>query len=148
MPAEPADASIGMNEFGMSDRHSRRLLDKGEVIAAIEDATGPIGPLSEYTTRALKEDLPTATAEIRERVEQGEKPEDAAKDIAAKRRAEKEKAREERKARQVDDDRQSDPDGKKHHALIPQAAAQSRRRGEASSAPCDGYVPCIHFIGL
>lgn len=81
------------NEFGISDRHSRRLLDQGEVIAAIEDATGPMGPLSERATRELKDDLPANVEQIKARTDQGEAPAEAAKEVAIARRKEREQAK-------------------------------------------------------
>ncbi len=109
-------------EFGISDRHSRRLLDQGEVIAAIEDATGPMGPLSERAARELKDDLPAAVEQIKARAETGENPADAAKDIASTRREEKAKAK---AAKQAEFDRQREeakaalPDGVKEQKPAP-----------------------------
>lgn len=99
-------------EFDMSRRRSYQLLDQGRVIGAIAEAAGEsvqhVAHFSARDVAALKDDLPEVAAEIRERVEQGEKPEDAAKDIAAKRRAEKEKAKAAKAAQQVELDRQRD----------------------------------------
>jgi hypothetical protein len=95
-------------EFGMSRSYAHRLIEQGEVIEAIQNAVVdllPMGNISERTARELKKDLPAATAEIRERAEQGEKPEDTAKDIAAKRRAAKEQAKAEKAAQQAENDR-------------------------------------------
>lgn len=108
-------------EFGMSRSYAHRLIEHGEVVEAIESAVVdllPMGNISERTARELKDDLPAAAAEIRERAEQGEKPEDAAKDIAAKRRAAKEKAKADKAAQQAEFDRQRDEANAKLPAFV------------------------------
>jgi hypothetical protein len=111
-------------------------MEQGEVIQTIENAVSdllPMGNISERTARELKDDLPAATAEIRERAEQGEKPEDAAKDIAVKRRAEKEKAKAEKAAQQAENDRVREehaaalPDGIKQHEQAKADAIAARK---------------------
>jgi hypothetical protein len=113
-------------EFGMSRSYAHRLIEQGEIIEAIENAVidlSPMGNISERAARELKDDLPAATAEIRKRVEQGEKPEDAAKNIAAQRRAAKEQAKAEKAAQQAENDRRRE----EHAAALPDKIKQHER---------------------
>lgn len=122
-------------EFDMSRRRSYQLLDQGRVIHAIEEATGENvhhgTQIPERVARELKDDIPAAVEEIKARVEQGDTPEKAAKDIAAERKAEKEKARAERKAEQEKNDalRQASAD-----ALPDSIKAVEARKQEAIAA--------------
>lgn len=140
------------SEFGISRRHADRLIEQGEVIEAIEAAvpdTGPMGPISERTTRELKDDLPSATAEIRERVERGEKPEDAAKDIAAKRRAEKEQAKAERAAEQAESNRRREEfTAKLPDAIKRQEQAKADAIAKRKAAPIDVEALIAEVEGL
>lgn len=99
-------------EFDMSRRRSYQLIDQGRVIREIAEATGQnvqhAAQISYRDAEKIKGDLPSVTAEIRERVEAGETPETAVARTVAEARAEKERQREERKAKQADLDRQRD----------------------------------------
>lgn len=56
----------------MGRSRSYQLLDQGRVIHALADAAGKVSTdvdISEAQAREIKDDLPTVTAEIRERVE-------------------------------------------------------------------------------
>jgi len=121
-------------EFGISKRHADRLVQQGEVIQAIEDATsdlGPMGPISERAARELAPDLPAAVEEIKARAEKGEDPAKAAKEIAAAKRAEKERQREERKQEQAKNAAAS----AEHAAKLPDSIkAMEARKQEAVAA--------------
>lgn len=107
-------------EFGMSKRRADQLLEKGEVLAALEDATGQMGntfPISKRDVDAVKADLPAVAEQVKAKVEAGEAPEKAVAATVADKRAEKEQAREARKAAQVEHDKQRE----EHAAALPQA---------------------------
>lgn len=139
-------------EFGMSRGHSYRLLQQGEVIEAIEEAVGdlsPMGDISERTARELNDDLPAATEAIRERVEKGEQPEDAAKDIAAQRRAEKEQRKSEREAEKAENERrqqetlsQLNPETRK--SIEDRDAAIAVRKAKSTDAEAQQAEPDEH----
>lgn len=117
-------------EFDMSRRHSYRLIDQGRVIREIAEATAEsvtrVSQISARDVAAVKDDLPTVTAEIRERIEQGEAPETAVAETVATARAEKERQREERKAKQAEFARQRE----EHVATLPDAI---KRREQAKA---------------
>ncbi|WP_156465074.1 hypothetical protein [Mesorhizobium sp. Root552] len=107
-------------EFGMSRRRAGQLLEKGEVVEAIEVVTGKSGnafPLSKRDVDALKDDLPTAASTIKAKVEAGENPEKAVADTVAAARAGKEKAKADLAALQAENDRLRE----QHAAALPQA---------------------------
>ena len=121
-------------EFGMSKRRADQLLEKGEVIAAIEDATGKTGnafPISKRDVDAVKADLPAVAEQIKAKVEAGTAPEKAISETVAAKRAEKEQAREARKAEQAEHDKQREA----HAAALPQAIKdQQAAKAEAIAA--------------
>lgn len=87
-------------EFTISQRRAYQVLDQGRVIQAIADAAGL--PTDDFCTRvqipevdarSLKRTLPEVTSEIRERVEAGEEPSDAAQAVVETKREERKAAR-------------------------------------------------------
>lgn len=144
----PAWEAYVKAEFGISDRHARRLLEQGEVIAAIEDATGPMGPLSERAARELRDDLPAAVEQIKERSEKGEEPAAVAKEIAAAKRAAKAKAKAEREAQQAEYDALRDEHAAKLPAFVAEreeakadAIAARKSNGLQENPRSDGLTP-------
>lgn len=121
-------------EFGMSKRRADQLLEKSEVIAAIEDATGKKGnafPISKRDVDAVKTDLPAVAEEIKVKLEAGEEPKKAVADTIAAKRTEKEQAREARKAVQAIYDKQRE----EHAAGLSDAVkAQQAAKAEAIAA--------------
>jgi hypothetical protein len=106
-------------EFGMSRRRANQLLEKGEVIEAIEEATGKTGnafPVSKRDVDAVKDDLPAVAEEIKSRVEAGEEPEKAVAETVATARAAKEQAKAGKAAQQAENDRRRE----EHAAALPQ----------------------------
>lgn len=111
------------SEFGMTRQHSYRLLDQGRVIHAIEEAAGkmsPMGDIPERVAREIKPNLPSVTAEIKQRVEAGENPETVVKETVDAARETKAKAKAEREARQTEHDRQRE----EARAALPDAIKQ------------------------
>lgn len=83
------------HEFGMTKQRSYQLLDHGRLVEAIREATGEKSNTFDLSARdvaAMKGDVPAVTAEIKARVDAGEKPQKAAADVIAERRAAKAKA--------------------------------------------------------
>lgn len=120
-------------EFGMSKRRADQLLEKAEVLGAIEDVTGKMGnafPISKRDVDAVKEDLPAVAAEIKTRIAAGEEPNKAASETVAAKRAEKEKKREERKAEQAKNDAYRDEN---RAALSPKVQQQEQARAAAKA---------------
>ncbi|TIQ96694.1 hypothetical protein [Mesorhizobium sp.] len=121
-------------EFDMSRRRSYQLIDQGRVIQAISEATGKsvqrVAQIPARDVEAVKDDLPAVSAAITARVEQGAKPEEAAANVIAERRAEKDKAKADRKAEQAEFDRQRD----EARAKLPDAIKQSEAAKEAAIA--------------
>jgi hypothetical protein len=67
----------GQAEFNLSQSHLYRILDQGRVNRALEKAShSPIGEIavSEHTARQIKPHLELVTAEIQERITDGEEP--------------------------------------------------------------------------
>ena len=65
-------------EFNMSQGHAYRLLDQGRIIRELEAvANSPVGEISERVIRDIKPRLALVTAEISERIADGEIPKDA-----------------------------------------------------------------------
>ena len=64
-------------EFGVSERHSYRLLDQGKVLTAIAEATStdPRVSITERQARRIKPHLEEVVTEIKERISGGEEPE-------------------------------------------------------------------------
>ncbi|MES0040034.1 hypothetical protein [Mesorhizobium sp. M0091] len=111
-------------EFSLSRSRSYQLLDQGRVIAAIAEATGDLSTsvdISEAVARDIKADLPSVTADIKTRVQQGEAPQKAATDVIAEKRAAKEKAKAEH-ARQREQSRAALPDAVKQHVTTREVA--------------------------
>lgn len=125
-------------EFDMSRRRSYQLLDQGRVIGAIAEAAGESvnhgTQITERVAREIKDDLPAVTAEIRERVEQGEDPKKAVDETVAAARAEKERQREERKAQQAEWDRQREEARARLNPDIQRAEAAKARNGSVHAA--------------
>lgn len=125
-------------EFDMSRRRSYQLLDQGRVIGAIAEAAGESvnerTQISEFAAREIKEDLPAVTAEIKQRVEQGEDPKTAIDETVAAARAEKERQRKERKAQQAEWDRQREEARAKLNPDIQRAEAAKARNGSVHAA--------------
>lgn len=122
-------------EFDISRQHSYKLIDQGRVIQELEKAAGEdvahVRQISARDTAAVKDDLPAVTAEIRERVEQGEDAATAVSETVAAARAEKERQREERKAQQAEFDRQRE----EHVAALPDAIKhREQAKAEAIAA--------------
>lgn len=72
-------------EIGRSRAYE--LIDQAKVVTAIADAgvnLSAVADISKRDVRIVKDDLPAVTAEIQTRVEQGENPENAAKDAIRK----------------------------------------------------------------
>jgi hypothetical protein len=86
-------AAYVAGEFGMSRRHSYRLLDQGVVIRELAAASGQSvthgSQITERAAREIKPDLPRITDEIRERVEAGEEPEAAVRQVVEENREER-----------------------------------------------------------
>lgn len=140
-------------EFGMSRVHAHRLVKQGEVIEAIEDALGgslPIGNIPEGVTRELRRDLPASVEEIKSRVERGETPAQAAKDMAAAQRAEKAKAKAERDAQQAKWDREQENARKQIAAANPRIAASeaAKHANGARNAVVAGQTPAAKIAEL
>lgn len=78
-------------EFERERDWGYRLVRQGQVIRAIEEATGVLGSIqiSTEAAQAIKPSLPALTAEIRERVAAGEDPEEAVQETVAAARAKK-----------------------------------------------------------
>lgn len=125
-------------EFDMSRRRSYQLLDQGRVIGAIAEAAGESvnerTQISEFAAREIKEDLPAVTAEIKQRVEQGEDPKTAIDETIAAARAEKERQRKERKAQQAEWDRQREEARARLNPDIQRAEAAKARNGSVHAA--------------
>lgn len=118
-------------EFNMGRSNSYRLIDQARVIKEIETIVPHAGQITQRDAEALKEDLPAATAEIKSRVDKGEKVEEATKAVALARQAEKERQREERKAQQAEFDRQRE----EHVATLPDTIKQREQaKAEAIAA--------------
>ncbi|ESX13636.1 hypothetical protein X768_04665 [Mesorhizobium sp. LSJC265A00] len=118
-------------EFSLSRSRSYQLLDQGRVIAAIAEATGDLSTsvdISEAVARDIKADLPSVTADIKTRVQQGEAPHKAATDVIAEKRAAKEKAKAEHD-RQREQSRAALPDAVKQHAAVREAAITKAKAG-------------------
>lgn len=119
-------------EFQIGRAHAYRLLDQGRVISAIEEATGnlsPTGDISERDARDIKGDLPAVVQEIKARVELGEKPQKAATDVIAEKRAAKDKTKAEHD-RQRDTSRAALPDAVKQHVTArDEAVAKAKAAG-------------------
>lgn len=86
-------------EFNMSKSHAYRLLDQARVITAIQEAAGddfsPIGEISLEASRDIKPALPEVTKEIRARVERGEEPTEAVRQVVEQKREERKAAKSE-----------------------------------------------------
>lgn len=94
-------------EFSMSRRRSYQLIDQGVVIRELAAASGSgVNPgyttvgagITERDARDLKRELPAVTAEIRERVEAGEKPEAAVRAVVEEKREDRRAERREKEA--------------------------------------------------
>ncbi|MBB6011903.1 hypothetical protein HNR59_001248 [Aquamicrobium lusatiense] len=134
-------------EFDMGRSRAYQLIDQGRVIRALSDAVGEkvstFVDISEATAREIKADLPAVTAEIRERVEQGEAPETAVAEAVAAARAEKERQREERKAQQAEFDRQRE----QHVSALPDAIKQ-REQAKADAIAARKTQPADDGLSL
>ncbi|MHA6686361.1 hypothetical protein [Mesorhizobium sp. A556] len=122
-------------EFGMGRSRAYQLLDKGEVIQAIADATGTdvqrVGQISARDVEAVKDDLPAVTEQIKAKVDAGEVPSKAVAETVAAARAAKEKAKAEKTAQQAENDRQRE----EHAAALPDAIKQREQaKAEAIAA--------------
>lgn len=128
-------------EFGMSKRRADQLLEKGEVVEAIQGATGKTGnafPISKRDVDAVKDDLPAVTADIRAKVDAGQAPEEAVAETIAAKRAEKEQQREARKAEQAEWDRQQ----QENAAALPSFVAdRDAARAQAIAARSNNGSP-------
>jgi hypothetical protein len=95
-------------EFDMSRRRSYQLLDQGRVIQAVADATGQnvqrVAQISARDVAAVKDNLPAAAAAIKAKVQAGDKPAQATKEVLDAKRAEKEAARKARAEQQAKND--------------------------------------------
>lgn len=119
-------------EFGMSRSYAHRLIQQGEVIEAIESAAGnlsPMGNISEREARELKPVLADVTAEIKQRVEQGEKPDTAATEAI---KSAREKSKAEREATRSKNEAASDETRAKYSAGV-QAIMASKDQDEGLS---------------
>lgn len=125
-------------EFDITRQHSYKLIDQGRVIHELEKAAGSsvahVRQISARDTAAVKDVLPAVTAEIRERVEQGEDPKKAVDETVAAARAEKERQREERKAQQAEWDRQREEARARLNPDIQRAEAAKARNGSVHAA--------------
>lgn len=135
------DAYIA-GEFSMSRRRSYQLLDQGLVNRAISSAIGDVRTdvhISEAAARDIKPIIGDVTADIQQRVQQGEEPKKAA-DEAVK--AAREKAKSEKVAQQAEFDRQRE----EARAALPAAikerqAAKEEAIAARKSAPEEGLSP-------
>lgn len=128
-------------EFGFTRQRSYQLLDQGRVAKALAQATGDVTTtvdITEAAARDLKSDLPAAVAKITAKVEQGEDPKSAVKEVVGEavsaKRAEKEKAKQERKAQQVEFDQHRDDTRSKLNPAI-KAQEDAKARAKATRKP-------------
>lgn len=78
-------------EFDWSRSYANRVLDQGRVIRELSEATGgmlPVGNITEREARDLKPLLPEVANEIRARVEAGDDPAEAVREVVEQKRAE------------------------------------------------------------
>ncbi|RWI60268.1 MAG: hypothetical protein EOQ93_03125 [Mesorhizobium sp.] len=137
-------------EFDMGRSRSYQLLDQGRVIKAISEATGDLSTkvdISERDARDIKDDLPAVTEEIKARVEKGERPQKAAADVIAEKRAKAKESRQENRAQQAEHDRLRDaaraalPDAVKQHAAARnEAVAKAKINGSTANADAGDRV--------
>lgn len=137
------------SEFDMGRAHAYRLLDQGRVIRAIEDAAGESvskgRQITEKAARDIKPILPEVTQEIRQRVEQGEAPDQATYEVIeakrVERKAEKPEPPQKPKLSVVPDPEPEDDDGPTLDELIDELQEENKQlRAQVAAAEADDLV--------
>jgi hypothetical protein len=128
-------------EFDMSRRRSYQLVDQGRVIRAIKEVTGEnvqhVAQISARDTEAVKDDLPSVTAKIKSRLEQGETTEKAVADVVAEKREERQargKKPEPDNSRREEVHGQLSPEVQRHIAATKAAKAESKQPNSSADA--------------
>lgn len=100
-------------EFTITRQRAYQLLDQGRVIRLLQEAAGNVSTvvdISERTAREIKPTLPEVTTEIRERVEAGEEPETAVRDVIEEARGARREPPKPAAAREPEPDQPDDDD--------------------------------------
>lgn len=127
-----------------------QLIDQAKVVRAVADAAGSdlstvVDKINEHKARQIKSDLPTMTAQIRSRVEQGEAPAKTVSDVVSETLTEKQARGKNPDAEISDDEWKRQQDGIKagyskelQAHVAAQDAAKAARKSKRADADLSG----------